>query len=53
MLSPEERRLIAGILALLLFGAMIEAYRSRVVARETEKTVLPGVTSGETGSARE
>lgn len=43
MLSPEERRLIIGILVLLLFGAMIDACRSRVVTQETGKTVLPGV----------
>lgn len=43
MLSPEERRLIAGILALLLFGAVLDAWRSRVAVRETEKTVLPSV----------
>lgn len=43
MLSSEERRLIIGILALLLFGAMVDACRSRVVTQETERTVLPGV----------
>jgi hypothetical protein len=53
MLSPEERRLIIGILALLLFGAMIDAYRSRVTVRETAKTVLPSVPSGEKGFTRE
>jgi len=53
MLSPEERRLIAGILALLLFGAVVDALRSRVVMREGEKVVLPSVLLGEKGSTRE
>ncbi|MCE9519974.1 MAG: hypothetical protein K8R87_10525 [Verrucomicrobia bacterium] len=43
MLSSEERRLIVCILALLLFGAMVDGCRSRVVMRETGKTVLPSV----------
>ncbi len=53
MLSPEERRLIAGILALLLFGAMIDGCRSRVVMRETGKTVLPSMFPAKPGLIRE
>ena len=53
MLSPEERRLIAGILALLLFGAAINAWRSRVEVRETGKTVLPSVLPGGKELSRE
>jgi hypothetical protein len=53
MLSPEERRLIAGILALLLFGAVVDAWRSRVVVREGEKLVLPSVLLGDKALTRE
>ena len=53
MLSSEERRLIAGILALLLFGAVVDALRSRVVSRESEKVVLPSALLGQKGFTRE
>jgi hypothetical protein len=53
MLSPEERRLIVCILALLLFGAIVDSCRSRVVMRETGKTMLPSVAPAKPGLIRE
>ena len=43
MLSPEERWLIAGILALLLFGGAVKIYRDRVTEKEVAKVQLPSV----------
>lgn len=43
MLSAEERRLIAGIVAILLFGAAVKACRSEVATRETPQVALPTV----------
>lgn len=53
MLSAEERRLIVGILALLLFGAAIDAWRSHVAVRDLPKTVLPATAPASKGFTRE
>jgi hypothetical protein len=41
MLSSEERRLIAGILALLLFGGIVKMCRNQSTEQDTAKTTLP------------
>jgi hypothetical protein len=53
MLSLEERRLIVGILALLLFGAAVDAWRSHVAVRDAPKTVLPATVPSVKGFTRE
>ena len=41
MLSPEERRLILGILALLAFGACVRACRGKVTETTIPRVELP------------
>lgn len=41
MLSPEEKRLIAGILALLLLGATVKFFRQQVIVDQAAKVELP------------
>ena len=53
MLSPEERRLIVAILALLLLGALVDAYRSRSTERSVPKAVLPDATQAAKPAPRE
>lgn len=43
MVSPDERRLILGILALLLLGAGVKACRHRGVQTEVPKAVIPAI----------
>ena len=43
MLSPEERRLIISILALLMLGAVVRSYRNRVHVENTPAVNLPSV----------
>ena len=43
MLSSEERRLIAGILALLVFGAVVRECRQSPKVEHTAKVELPSV----------
>ncbi len=43
MLSPEEKRLLAGILALLLLGATIKSLRQHVSVDQAAKVELPSV----------
>ncbi len=53
MLSSDERKLIAGILALLLFGGMVKMCRNQVTEKDTAKTVLPSVpTKSTSGTSR-
>ena len=51
MLSPEERRLIAGILALLMFGAVVRSCRHRVKVDEVPAENVPTVE--DTGARRD
>jgi len=50
MLSSDERRLIAGILALLLFGGVVKMCRNQVTEKDTAKTVLPSIPAKPTTS---
>lgn len=43
MLSPEEKRLLAGILALLLLGATVKSLRQHVSVDQAAKVELPSV----------
>ncbi len=43
MLSPEEKRLVVGILALLVFGAAVKMVRQHVHVEHTQKVELPSV----------
>lgn len=43
MLSPEEKRLILGILALLVLGAAVKMMRQHVNVEHTQKVELPSV----------
>ena len=43
MLSPEERYLLIGIVALLLFGGMVRSCRHRVTESEVPPVKLPSV----------
>ena len=43
MLSPDERKLIAGILALLLLGTLVRTCRSRSTVESMPKVELPSV----------
>lgn len=43
MVSPDEKKLILGILALLLLGAGVRACRHRGVQTEVPKAVIPAI----------
>lgn len=43
MVSPDEKKLILGILALLLLGAGVKACRDRGVQTEVPKAVIPAI----------
>jgi hypothetical protein len=45
MLSAEERWLIIGMLALLLFGGIVKMCRDRVTEKDAAKVQLPGIES--------
>jgi hypothetical protein len=45
MLSPEERWLIIGMVALLLFGGIVKMCRDRVTEKDVAKVQLPSVES--------
>lgn len=45
MLSPEERKLLTGILLVLMLGAVVKACRSRVTVGEVPREVLPSLDS--------
>ena len=51
MLAPEERRLIAGILALLMFGAVVRTCRHRVTVEGVPVEDVPSVE--DTGARRD
>lgn len=53
MLSPEERRLIVGILLLLLFGAGVKACRPPVRVQEIPKETVPGKAPATKGLSEE
>ena len=43
MLSPEERKLLTGILLVLMLGAVVKTCRSRVEVRPIPKEELPSL----------
>jgi hypothetical protein len=43
VLSPEERRLVVGILALLLFGAAVRMWRGPVSEQPGTKEAVPSL----------
>jgi hypothetical protein len=43
MLSTDERRLVAGILALLLFGAVVKMCRQQAAEKDIPQVHLPSV----------
>ncbi len=53
MLSPEEKRLIAGILALLLLGAAVKILRQQVSVEQAAKVELPSVDKSSKSRAKD
>ncbi len=52
MLSSEERWLIIGMLALLLFGGIVKLCRDRVAVKDVAKVQLPALeASASSGSS--
>lgn len=43
MLSPQERKLLTGILLLLLLGVAVKAWRNRVMEADIPHEVIPGL----------
>lgn len=43
MVSPDERKLILSVLALLLLGGVVKSCRHRGIQEEVPKAVIPGV----------
>lgn len=43
MLSPQERKLIIGILLLLLFGAVVKGWRNRAVQTDIPHEEIPSL----------
>jgi hypothetical protein len=51
MLSSEERWLIIGVLALLLFGGLVKLWRDRVTEQDVAKVQMPSVESSASSGA--
>ncbi|MEY4483944.1 MAG: hypothetical protein RL693_1396 [Verrucomicrobiota bacterium] len=43
MLSPQERKLLTGILLLLLLGAVVKGWRHRAVETDIPHAEIPGL----------